>query len=63
MRGGKNYDAQFGRRMIGTGTWAELIAQRFRRASIRHGFNDETPRLRRDLFVPPELSGPQLALF
>ena len=63
MRGGKNYNAQFGRRMTGEGTWADLIAQRFRRASARHGFSDELPLLRRDLFVPPRPTGPQLALF
>ena len=33
MRGGKNYDASFGHRMTGEGTWARLIEQRFKRAS------------------------------
>jgi len=63
MRGGKNYDAEFGRRMTGEGTWAELIAQRFRRASARHGFSDAWPRLRRDLFSPPRPERSQLDLF
>jgi DNA repair photolyase len=63
MRGGRNYNAEFGRRMTGEGVWAELIAQRFRRASARHGFTDEFPKLRRDLFVPPRPGGPQLDLF
>jgi DNA repair photolyase len=63
MRGGRNYDAGFGRRMTGEGTWAELIAQRFRRASARHGFEDGWPSLRCDLFVPPRRPTPQLDLF
>ena len=63
MRGGKNYDAEFGSRMTGEGTWAALIEQRFRRASARHGFSDSWPALRTDLFVPPRAAAPQLDLF
>jgi DNA repair photolyase len=63
MRGGRNYDAQFGRRMTGAGTWAELIAQRFRRVTTRHGFTDVRPSLRLDLFAPPRPLAPQLDLF
>jgi DNA repair photolyase len=63
MRGGRNYDAEFGRRMTGEGTWAQLIAQRFRRASARHGFSDSWPALRTDLFVRPRLPTPQMDLF
>jgi DNA repair photolyase len=63
MRGGKNYDAAFGRRMTGEGTWARLIEQRFQRASARHGFSDGWPSLRTDLFVAPRLSTPQMDLF
>jgi DNA repair photolyase len=63
MRGGRNYDAEFGRRMTGDGTWAQLIAQRFRRASARHGFSDAWPSLRLDLFAPPQPVRPQLDLF
>ena len=63
MRGGKNYDAQFGRRMTGEGTWARLIAQRFHRVSARHGFSDSWPTLRKDLFVRPRLPTPQIDLF
>ncbi len=29
MRGGRNYDSQFGKRMTGEGAWAALIRQRF----------------------------------
>jgi DNA repair photolyase len=63
MRGGKNYDARFGRRMTGEGTWAKLIEQRFARAGARHGFSDNWPSLRTDLFVPPRLPTPQMDLF
>jgi DNA repair photolyase len=63
MRGGRNYDAQFGRRMTGAGTWADLIAQRFRRITARHGFSDARGSLRRDLFNPPRRPAPQLDLF
>jgi DNA repair photolyase len=63
MRGGRNYDASFGRRMTGAGTWASLIEQRFRRASARRGFSDGWPSLRTDLFVPPRPPTPQMDLF
>ena len=63
MRGGKNYDAKFGQRMTGEGTWAQLIEQRFRRAGARHGFSDAWPALRVDLFAPPRSARPQLDLF
>ena len=63
MHGGKNYDATFGHRMTGEGTWARLIEQRFRRASARHGLNDGWPALRVDLFAAPRAERPQLDLF
>ncbi len=63
MRGGKNYDAGFGSRMTGEGTWAQLIAQRFRRASARHGFSDSWPSARTDLFEAPRPAKRQLDLF
>ena len=37
MRGGKDYDADFGRRMRGEGVWADLIRQRFDKAMQRFG--------------------------
>jgi len=37
MRGGKDYDAAFGTRMRGTGIWADLLQQRFEKASRRLG--------------------------
>ena len=63
MRDGKNYDATFGTRMKGTGTWAALIRQRFDKASAKHGLDSKLPGLRTDLFVPPRIAGPQIELF
>jgi DNA repair photolyase len=37
MRGGKDYDATFGKRMQGEGIWADLIKQRFEKAADRLG--------------------------
>ena len=39
MRGGRDYDATFGRRMSGEGVWADLLAQRFAKAARRLGLN------------------------
>jgi DNA repair photolyase len=63
MRGGKNYDASFGKRMTGEGTWAKLIEQRFARVSARHRFDESWPALRMDLFRRPRLPSPQIDLF
>jgi DNA repair photolyase len=62
MRGGRNYNAQFGERMTGTGPWAALIETRFSRAAQRNGLDSSLPPLRCDLFVPPRVV-PQLDLF
>lgn len=35
MRGGRDYDSTFGKRMRGEGTWADLIRQRFQKAANR----------------------------
>src|SRR4029453_7319667 len=39
MRGGRDYDATWGQRMRGEGIWADLIAQRFRKATARFGLD------------------------
>jgi len=39
MRGGKDYDADFATRMRGTGVWADLLQQRFEKASRRLGIH------------------------
>jgi DNA repair photolyase len=39
MRGGRDNDPEFGSRMRGTGQLADLLAQRFRKACARLGYN------------------------
>ena len=63
MREGRNYDARFGARMKGTGTWAALIKQRFEKASAKLGLDRKLPELRTDLFITPRPAGPQIELF
>ncbi|KWT66114.1 MULTISPECIES: PA0069 family radical SAM protein [unclassified Variovorax] len=57
MRGGKDYDADFGTRMVGSGLWAELIRQRFEKATQRLGFNRERIALDLSAFRPPGAAG------
>lgn len=63
MRGGKDYDADWGERMTGTGPFADLIAHRFAIATRRYGLSEKLPPLRTDLFRPPARVGDQLSLF
>jgi len=63
MRGGKDYDAQFGERMKGTGPYAWTIGRRFELAAKRLGLNTRRRSLRLDLFEPPLTRGAQLSLF
>ena len=61
MRGGKDYDSDFGTRMKGEGVWAELIRQRFKIATERLGLTGHGTRFHsmdasqftRPLVVPP----------
>jgi len=62
MRGGKDYDAEWGKRMKGDGVYAELIAKRFKLACERLGLNRDWRPLRTDLFKPPPVLGDQLRL-
>ncbi len=62
-RGGKDYDAEWGKRMRGEGVFAALIAQRFKLAVARYGLAQQLPALRCDLFAAPPRAGDQLALF
>ncbi|WP_363350685.1 PA0069 family radical SAM protein [Methylocystis echinoides] len=62
-RGGKTYDATFGKRMTGEGPYAWMIGRRFELAAKRLGFSSTTTRLRADLFEPPRKGPQQLALF
>lgn len=61
-RGGKLYDATFGRRMHGEGPYAELIGRRFAAAERRLGLAARQPPLRTDRFVPPASDPRQLRL-
>ncbi|KFB10798.1 Radical SAM family protein [Nitratireductor basaltis] len=62
MRGGKDYDAEWGKRMKGTGPYAWQIGRRFEIAAKRLGLNQEKLKLRSDLFKPPVGEGEQLTL-
>ena len=62
MRGGKDYDAEFGKRMKGAGPYAWQISRRFEMATKRLGLVRRSMHLRDDLFVPPNGSGVQLSL-
>jgi DNA repair photolyase len=62
MRGGRENDVTFGRRMTGTGVFAEIIRQRFERAVKRTGFTG-LPDLDCSLFSCPTVPQPQLSLF
>jgi DNA repair photolyase len=57
MRGGKDYDADFATRMKGTGLWADLIRQRFEKATNRIGFNRQRIALDLSAFRPPGAAG------
>lgn len=63
MRGGRDYDPNWGSRMTGQGPLAELIARRFALATGRLGLNLERRSLRCDLFKVPSVLKPQMDLF
>ncbi|MEP5152909.1 PA0069 family radical SAM protein [Planktotalea sp.] len=63
MHDGQDYDAQWHHRMRGKGVYAELIAQRFKRACRALSLAEHAPRLRTDLFKPPSMKGDQMSLF
>ncbi|MGG1944353.1 PA0069 family radical SAM protein [Trinickia sp. NRRL B-1857] len=67
MRGGKDYDSSFSRRMKGEGAWADLLKQRFEKAVKRLGLNArrhgilDMSHFKRP--VAPGPQNPQLDLF
>ncbi|AEI02258.1 radical SAM domain protein [Afipia carboxidovorans OM5] len=63
MRGGKDYDSQWGSRMKGTGPIAWMIGRRFEIACERLGLNRKRVKLSTAHFVQPAKSGEQLDLF
>lgn len=62
MRGGKDYDADFTKRMKGAGPYAWQIGRRFELAAKRLDLNLTRRQLRNDIFVPPLGMGMQLSL-
>ncbi len=63
MRGGKDYDPQWGARMTGHGPVAELMRARFKRASKALFPAGERRPLRLDLFEVPQRPKAQMELF
>ncbi|MEL6946114.1 MAG: PA0069 family radical SAM protein [Pseudomonadota bacterium] len=63
MRGGKDYDAEFGTRMRGVGPYAWQLGRRFDIATKRLGLKPMRMALRTDRFDPSQLKGAQLTLF
>ena len=62
-RGGRLNDSQFGRRQVGTGNMAEIIADTFRIWSTKLGYSDDYPPLNAEAFRPPTATTGQLRLF
>jgi DNA repair photolyase len=63
MRGGKDYDAEFGKRMKGDGPYAWQISRRFDLAAKKLDLRrTRGVALNTDLFVPPSGAGVQLSL-
>lgn len=65
MRGGREYDSTFGKRMSGEGAYAELLAHRFALALKRCGYpiRDRNAGLDCSRFVAPRPDSPQGQLF
>lgn len=63
MHSGRDYSANWGRRMRGEGHYASMIAARFKIAMRCEGLAENLPPLRSDLFQAPLAQGSQMALF
>ena len=63
-RGGKDYDARFGQRMVGTGPYADLLRTRFELAARRLGLSPASDRHELDVskFRAPMPATSQLTL-
>ncbi|MEX1037158.1 MAG: PA0069 family radical SAM protein [Sneathiella sp.] len=62
-REGKDYDPEFGTRMVGTGPYAALINKRFHLACRQLGFSGSKYDLATDLFIKPGRDRRQMSLF
>src|SRR5262252_6269427 len=63
MRGGKDYDATWGRRMKGSGPYAWMIGRRFEVACERLGLNVDKVKLTTEHFRTSRAGAQQLSLF
>src|SRR6266702_3734612 len=63
MRGGKDYDSTWGRRMKGSGPYAWMIGRRFEIACAKIGLNAAKAKLTTEHFRPPRQGAVQLSLF
>jgi DNA repair photolyase len=63
MRGGRDYDPQWGKRMKGEGPIAEMIGKRFAIAKRRFGLDRPSRALDLSRFAPPAAAGDQMELF
>ena len=63
MRGGKEYDSQWGKRMKGEGPLAALMSRRFAAAKKRYAFPDKLPPMDFTQFRIPPKAGDQMQLF
>ena len=63
MRGGKDYDSTWGRRMKGSGPYAWMIGRRFEVACEKLGFNQSRTQLTTRHFRKPRPTTEQLSLF
>jgi DNA repair photolyase len=62
-RGGKDYDATFGKRMTGGGPYAWMIGKRFDTTCAKLGLNVHKTELTTEHFRPPRAPAEQLDLF
>lgn len=63
MRGGKDYEATFGKRMRGEGEFAKLLAMRFKIACQRYQLNKTASKsLSKDLFIKPPKNSAQMTM-
>jgi DNA repair photolyase len=63
MRGGKDYDSQWGKRMKGEGPIAALMSRRFATAKARYGLTARLADLDLTQFQIPAKAGDQMSLF
>jgi DNA repair photolyase len=63
MRGGKEYDSQWGKRMKGEGPIAALMSRRFSVAKTRYGLTGRLGDMDLTQFRPPPRAGSQIDLF